>query len=118
MLEQVSFVRLIPRDLVRRYRTQIQSADAVASHQTIDERPVLRQRRDDERRTDRFRDFRHRVRRNIDDGHEREEELPIRQWMRHRLTMNDGRQQVGPAILTDEPWPRAMSRGDVLSAGF
>ena len=82
VLEEISFVRLIPHDAVRLDRAEIQSADQIRAKQPIDERLIVRERGDHERWTETGRHRRHLLRRDVDDRHEGEEKLAIRERVR------------------------------------
>src|SRR6478736_8648251 len=94
-LEHVALVRLIPRNLHGGNRADVQAVNLWISHHLLDEFRVLGDDRTRERITDLFE---HVALGSLHHTGVRTEKLPVRQRMRKRIALHDGRPYKCPAV--------------------
>ena len=113
-LEHVALVRLVPRDLHRGDRAEVEALDQRRVEQLLDERGVLGDRGDDQRRAD-LRE--HLALRHFDDTRIGAEVFPVGERVRERIAMHDRRAQIDAALELHLARAVAILRGHVRRAG-
>src|SRR5260221_7060960 len=111
--EHVPFVRLVPRYFCGWDRAQIQSLDEIRVEQLLREAGVLRDRRYDQRRTDRFEHF---VLWHFHHARVRAEKLAVGERMRERIAPHNGWSQIDAAVERNFTRTVPMSSGRIFRA--
>lgn len=112
-LEHIPLMRLIPADLHRADRAEVQSVDGRALQELVGEFRIFRDGGDDQRITDFAQNL---GLLHLDHAGIRAEEFTVGQRMLPGVTMNDGRTQEGAALKLDLAGAVAILCGDVFCA--
>src|SRR5688572_1091310 len=114
MLEEIAFVRLIPPDLRRRQRSEVQAIDVRRRDEPRPECRIVRNAADDQRRAKAVRQIR---RLHLDDAREWKQELAIRQRM-IGVAANHRWKNVGASVSGNHSLAASDLRGYVSCRAF